>query len=71
MKLTKTNVEFSDDTLEKIETLKECLNTVHKVQIVRIAIDVLAMLAPDLKKGSELFLKDKKGVETHIKIPGL
>jgi len=64
------NVRMKNQTINKIEELKDLLHASSRSDTVRRAIDICELLAKEAKKGGKLIIKEGKNLK-EIVIPGL
>ncbi|WP_413944774.1 hypothetical protein [Bdellovibrio sp. HCB-162] len=71
MEKKNVQVQMMDQTLNKIEELREVFHTSSRSDVVKLSVDVAEVIAKALAEKSSVIIKDKNGNETKIVIPGV
>lgn len=64
-------VQMIQDTIRKVEGIKESAHLRTKSDAVKTAVDIAEMVVSALKKGGEVILVDANGEKSKIKIPSI
>lgn len=64
------HVNMTNDTLEKIDEVKDRIHAENKTTAIRYSIDIAAMITKVMSKGGKVILEED-GQKYLMKIPGL
>lgn len=63
-------MNISDNTLEKVERLKERGDLPNRTTAIKLAVDVIDVLASTLSKGGKILIVNSEGKQQELIIPG-
>lgn len=63
---TRVQFDFNQESLDRLDDLVKTLDVSTRAEVIRRALSLFTTLLPELKSGSELVLRDKKGKETRV-----
>ena len=67
-KLVRFQVVLTQDSLERLDVVKERVNAATRAEVLRNALRVYAMIVDEINNGSEVLIKEKNGDIAKIRL---
>lgn len=64
-------MNISDSTLNKVQRLQEMSDLPNKTTAIKLAVDVIDVLASNLSQGGKLYMVSADGQQQELLVPGL
>jgi len=72
MNKTNVQVQMYDDSIRKIESMKETFGTENRSEIIKSSVAIAEMVTSAIKNGHHLYIGDDTDkIQTEIKIPSV
>lgn len=64
-------MNISDSTLNKVQRIQALGDLPNRTTAIKLAVDVIDVLASTLNKGGKIYIVDSKGQQQELLVPGL
>ncbi len=63
-------MNISDKTLHKVQRIQEMGDLPNRTTAIKLAVDVIDVLASTLNKGGKIYIVDAEGSQQELLVPG-